>query len=465
MTRSLHATDRTGRVSRRALLGAGAAGTAALALGSTGCQVVSQGADGMKTSPSKDAAPGRKFTISIFNIWGDAAGSGIVKCATDFEQSHPDIGVRVVFAPENPSTRQRLFTAIAGDESPDIGLCAADVAPMWTRLGIMTDLAPYFERDGIDLGGFLPSAQKGMQYRDGIWHVPWDADANFPFYWNKQLFEDAGLDPDKPPTTIEEVTEYDNKITKIKGGRVLKIGIVPWDQYGGNNSMLTWTYAFGGRLAEPGTDQVTPDNEYAVKALEWIASRAKRIGWAGALSISPPSLAAHPFVTGNLGMSGLVSANVAQIKQLNPKLEFGSTLLPYQPPGAERPGEGAWLGGWSFFIPKNAPQKEAAWEFIKWMGTEDAGTAAAWKNIGFPPAYSPAPVNRKIAADPVMGVFYKTLMRMTNARPNVLAANFYSQQFEEKMSKVVYGQQKPLDALREIKQLTERETTRMKRVG
>jgi multiple sugar transport system substrate-binding protein len=419
----------------------------------------------MQTSPNKDAAPGRPHNISIFNIWGSHEGAGIVACATEFERTHPDIGVRVIFAPENPSTRQRLFTAVAGGDPPDIGLCESDVAPMWTRLGVMSDLTPYVERDGIDLDGFLPSALAGMRYQDRIWHVQWDADANFPFYWNKRLFDEAGLDPDKPPTTIDELTEYDDKITRIKGGRVLKIGIVPWDQYAGANSMLTWTYAFGGRLAEPGTDQVTPDNEYAVRALEWIASRAKRIGWAGSLSIAPPSLAAHPFVTGNLGMSGLVSTNVAQIKELNPKLEFGSTLLPYQPPGARQPGQGAWLGGWCFFIPRNAKQKDAAWEFIKWMSISDQGTASAWKNIGFPTAYTKAAVNQQIAADPVMGVYHRTLMTSTNARPFVVAANFYRQQFEEKVSAVVYGQMKPLQALREIKRLTERETARLKRVG
>lgn len=453
------------RLSRRSLLGAAAGGVTAAALGTSGCSVVSAGAESMQSSPSKDAAPGRPHNISLFNIWGSDLGAGIVASAVEFERTHPDIGVRVIFAPENPSTRQRLFTAIAGGDPPDVGMCESDVAPMWTQLGVMTDLTPYFDRDRIDLSGFWPSALGGMQYRDRIWHVQWDADANFPFYWNKQLFEEAGLDPEKPPQTIDEVTEFDNKITKTEGGRVLRIGIVPWDQYAGANSMLTWTYAFGGRLDEPGTDQVTPDDEYAVQALEWMAERAERIGGAGALSIAPPSLTAHPFSTGNLGMSGLVSANVAQIKQVNPDLEFGATLLPYQPPGAERPGEGAWLGGWCFFIPDNAKNKDAAWEFIKWLSVTDDGTRTEWEKIGFPTAYRKAPVNTEIAADPVMGIYHETLTRSRNTRPQVIAANFYRQQFEEQISAVVYGGKKPLAALKEIKRLTERETARLHRVG
>ena len=416
--------------------------------------------------PNKEAAPGRKTEIEIYNNFGADVGSGMVACATAFEKYQDEIGVRVTFAPSNgDSVQQKLFTAIAGGQSPDVAFCDASLAPAWTKLDMMTDLTPYFERDDIKLSDFFEVCARSMAYKDKIWSVQWDADANFPFFWNKTLFEKCGLDPERPPTTIEEVDAMSKEINQVKNGRATQIGMIPWDQYGANNSILTWGYAFGGEFFKEDTNQSTPDNEYVVKALEWMTKYAKSVGGPAAVAVAPPSLQAHPFSTGKIGMSGLVTPNLIQVKELNPDMEIGATLLPYQPPGGKRPGQGAWLGGWSAFIPQGAPQADAAWEFIKWLGISDDGTAAEWEHIGFPVGYEKAPVNKKIAADPVAGVYHETLSKMVNTRPLITVNDFYGQQMEEKVMMAVYGQLTPLEAMRTVKDLTNREAERFERVG
>lgn len=437
-----------------------------LAAGTSGCEVVSSGRDAALVRPNKEPAPGRRTEIEIYNLWGSAVGSGIVACAEEFEKSQEDIGVRVTFAPASAdSVQQKLFTAIAGGQAPDIGFTDASLAPSWTKLSIMTDLTPYFERDGIELDDFFEVCAKSMAYKDRIWSVQWDADANFPFFWNKTLFEKCGLDPERPPKTIDEVDAMSEEINRVKGGRATQIGMIPWDQYGANNSILTWGYAFGGEFWKEGTNLVTPDNDQVVEALEWMTKYAKKVGGPAAVSVAPPSLQAHPFSTGNIGMTGLVTPNLLQVKELNPDMEIGATLLPYQPPGGKRPGQGAWLGGWSAFIPQGAKQPDAAWEFIKWFGTSDEGTRSQWKHIGFPIGYEKAPVNKVIADDPVTGIYHETLRKMVNTRPLITVNDFYGQQMEEKVQAAVYGQMTPLQAMRAVKRLTRREAQRFEEVG
>lgn len=46
-----------------------------------------------------------------------------------------------------------------------------------------------------------------------LYALPWDTDARV-IYYNKEHFREAGLDPEKPPRTIEELDEYADKLTK-----------------------------------------------------------------------------------------------------------------------------------------------------------------------------------------------------------------------------------------------------------
>jgi len=456
-------------LSRRQLLtGLGGAALALSTTALTGC-TITKGEPPISTlGLSKDPAKRpngrpRAHNLSMYSLWGATVGQGLVAVAQEFEAANPDIGVGITFAPASGTVQQKPLTAVAGHEPPDIAQVVTLETPQWAALGIMTDLTDWFERDGLSLDDYFAPAAEAMTYNDRVYSMNWDADPNFPLFWNKDLFEQSGLDPEKPPTTIEEVDEFNAKILKRDGGMATKVGLTPWDNYGFSNSIFTWGFAFGGRFRTPGTDDVTPDDEYVVKALEWICESAKKVGGPDAVSIAPPSLALHSFSTGNLGMAPLVSSNLKDIVAAVPDLKFGSTLLPYGPPGGSKPGQGAWIGGWSAFIPTRAKEPEAAWEFIKWWSSTDAGTTSSWKNVGFPVSYKKSSSLALVKEDPIMQAYYDTLVNSTNTRPPVLVADFFTQQLETEVAKAVYGQETPLQALRNVKAATDAETKRFKR--
>lgn len=456
-------------LSRRRLLAAGA-GAAALAAGAlSGCTVTrgeppiaTAGQLGKKAATRPNGRP-RAHVIEMYNLFGGTNGQGINKVAAEFEAAYPDIGVKITFAPQNGATQQKLLTAVAGHQPPDVAHLVPLQTPQWAAMGIMTDLTPYFERDGLKLDDFLGPAVESMVWNDKVWQLNWDADPNFPFFWNKGLFEANGLDPDRPPQTTDEVDEYNAKLLKKTGNRVTQVGLTPWDNYGYSNSLYTWGFAFGGQFRVPGTDQVTPDDEGVVKALEWIVKSAKSVGGPDAVSIAPPSLAVHPFSTGRLGMAPLVAPNLADVMNVAPDIKIGADLLPYGPPGGTKLGQGAWVGGWSTFIPRYAREPDAAWEFIKWWAATEAGTASSWKNVGFPPAWKPSSAFQDMKNDPVNKPYYDTLFSTTNARPPVLVADFYTAQMDDQVSRAVYGQVTPLQALRSIKEATMTELARFQR--
>lgn len=452
---------------RRALKLLGAVGLSAAGLSASGCGVTfTRGTPPISNvGLDKKPAPGRKHNIELYSVWGAQVGEGVVKLAQRFEQAQNDIGVRVVFAPAGVgggSVQQKLFVAIAGRNPPDIAQLVPSQTPQWAALGIMTDLTDKFKAAGLTKDDFFEPAWPSMEVDGKIWQMQWDADPNFPFFWNKNLFEKSGLDPEKPPETIDELDEYSAKILKKDGANVVTIGTVPWDWYGASNSMFTWGWAFGGTFYDEEKQLVTPDHEQNIKALEWIVNYAKKVGGRERVSVTPPGLQLHPFSTGQIGMSPLVAPNYRDILANVKDMEIGTGKLPYAPP-AEGVGAGAWLGGWGMFIPRGARDPDAAWEFIRWVSATPEGTRAQWETVGFPPAYKKSPVLGIMEKDKVFKPYYDVLVSATNIRPPMTVSDYFFQNIDFQVTKALAGELTPAQALRTAREQTNAEIERFKR--
>jgi ABC-type glycerol-3-phosphate transport system substrate-binding protein len=459
---SLHELSRL--LTRREAIKVMGLGATALAL--SGCNVIVGPAPASLSSLGKDPAPGRKTVIEIYSPFGSPQAVGWNKLATRYEQIQSEVGVKITYAPASDTTGQdnpKLFTSIAGGTPPDIANLTPFSTPQWVELGIMTDLTPYLQRDGITADDFFSVAWHDMNYKGRVWQIQWDADPNFAFFWNKDLFEKVGLDPERPPQTIDDIDEFSKKINQVRGGNVTRIGIIPWSVYGFANSIFTWGWAFGGEFYDPVKQEVTPDNPYVVKALEWIVNYAKSAGGADRVNVSPPTVSLNPIATGNVGMAPLVVPNAQDVKAANPDMHLGATLIPYQGPGASKPGEGAWFGGWSIFIPRGAKHPDEAWEFMKWMSVTSEGTQAQWETIGYAPANKKSPALNAMQQDPVAGPFYGVLETAQHSRPAIPVGAFYSAQLEQLVSDAVYGKMTPLQALQVAKENTMKEWDRFKR--
>ena len=173
--------------------------------------------------------------------------------------------------------------------------------------------------------------------------------------------------PKPAPVTIDDVDAFSQEINRIEDGVATRIGMIPWRTYGFGNSIYTWGWAFGGSFYDEANEEVTPEDEHIVASLQWMVDSAKAVGGPDAVSVTPPGLQVHFFGGGNVGMSPMVSVNFRDVKRYNPDLQIGQGLLPYQPPGEQDPGSGAWISGWRLFMPTGAENPEAAWDFMYWI--------------------------------------------------------------------------------------------------
>ena len=204
-------------------------------------------------------------------------------------------------------------------------------------------------------------------FEDRLFGVPLYADVSALFY-NKDLFERAGLDPDKPPTSLEELRTYADAITALGGD--IKGYYLPGNCAGCNIftvGPLMWASGVQIEAATCGDEPLTGDN--LTDVLQWLRDMAKSGNVAeGARSENGETFHLQ-FGSGNLGMMGTGNFNIilARDQMVGHEFEFGISLLP----GLE-PGEYAsFIGGDLVVIPNGSERVDDAVAFMKFLLSDE----------------------------------------------------------------------------------------------
>lgn len=399
---------------------------------------------GNKAADSNAPAGEKKTGVTEITFWHNwstgPSGESITKSVEAFNNSHPTIKVKPVYvsADGGDSVTSKLLTAVAGGNPPDVMLASRyGVAEYMDAVTLLNDRA---KKDGITESEFYKWAWDESVYDGKLLGLPYDGTAR-ALYYNKDHFKEAGLDPEKPPTTIAELEEAAKKLTKKEGGKTTRFGLIPWYAEGW---LYSWGWSFGGSFLDS-TGKVTANDPSIVKALEWETNYAKQLGLQDVTSFtsSAGSDANNPFITGQLSM--MVNGNwmISQIAQYNPKLNYGITYIP-TPTGKDFT---TFVGGRVLIIPKGAKNEDAAWEFVKWMCTSEE--AQSLKKITGEFAAVPA-VNQKIYADERRQDKFLEVLPNGKNRPVILAGNMMWDELAKAPDLVNNGKGTPKEILDQI---------------
>src|ERR671920_1167048 len=123
--------------------------------------------------------------------------------------------------------------------------------------------------DGVDTSVYFPAFMANSQTGGKTWGIPFQR-STIVLYWNKELFKEAGLDPEKPPTTWQEQADFAAKLTKRDGsGNVSQWGVqIP------SSGFPYWlfqalTTQAGAILMNPEGDRTFYDKPEVVEALQY----------------------------------------------------------------------------------------------------------------------------------------------------------------------------------------------------
>ncbi|MFC1465114.1 MAG: extracellular solute-binding protein [Candidatus Brachytrichaceae bacterium NZ_4S206] len=171
----------------------------------------------------------------------------------------------------------KYIAAITGGDPPDlIILSGPDDIGTWAREGLVVELDDVIKTQGINLDEIFPGPLSTCRYFGKLYCLPWGTDV-YALFWNKDLFKEAGLDPERPPETLEELALFAEKLTKYDAdGNLTQIGFLPNFSW---SHIDTYALAFGAApFSEDGT-KVTINSPEFIQAMEWQRQFYTKVGF------------------------------------------------------------------------------------------------------------------------------------------------------------------------------------------
>ncbi len=345
-------SNRTPRKFSRSVL-LGTAGMAAVAIALSSCS------SGSNQSPAQSG--GGELTM-----WTRAATQIQSQAFVDAYNKSHDTKVKLTVIPTDDY--QAKVGAAAGSKSlPD--LFASDVvfAPNYTAQGLYMDITDRI--DGLEFGDKLAQSHIETGTLNGKKYVvPHTMDLSVLFY-NKDLYAKAGLDPDKPPTTIQEFDQQARAVNALGGD-------VSGTYFGGNCggcmvfTGFPWIWGDGGAvLNEDGTKANLASSEAKELYKVYRGLAADGVAGAGTADETGATWTA-PFPSGKVGVMPMPSTMLG-------KMPANTGVAPI--PGLKG-GESTFVGGDAIGISSTSKNADAAWEFLKWTLGDEAQVEVLAKN-------------------------------------------------------------------------------------
>ena len=294
----------------------------------------------------------------------------------------------------------KFAAAIAGGQAPDIASIDLIYTPAFAAQGQLEDIT-----DKVEALPFVkdlsPAHMTLGTYEGRNYAVPFAAEGSFLIY-NKGLFKQAGLDPEKPPTNWDELLKDARAITALGN-----------DTYGyyfaGNcagcnaftNLPLIW--ASGGDVLSADFSEPTLTDPIVKDALQLYRTMWEEKLIPEGAQVDDGANFVNAFGTGKIGMAGTGAFGINTYKKDFPDLDFGVSLLPGKDGGTASFGGGDVIG-----IPKGSAYVNEAWEFIQWVLSDDVQLEVYAANNNLPLRISLAD-NKYFKEDPRLAVAASTL--------------------------------------------------------
>lgn len=202
-----------------------------------------------------------------------------------FEAANPGIKVKHTHVPYD-DFRVKIAAAIPAGQGPDVVQLFYGWLQDYLKAGLLQPLpAGAFSAAEIEKE-FFPIVQQ--MKLDGKYYALPTAVRSLALFWNKALFKEAGLDPEKPPATLDELVEYAKKLTKRSpNGDLLQAGLTI-DMGGQDHHWLREVLIrqYGGAPYSADKKTVTYNTDAGVAATQWyidLAAKSK-VGQIGFLT-------------------------------------------------------------------------------------------------------------------------------------------------------------------------------------
>jgi multiple sugar transport system substrate-binding protein len=333
-------------------------------------------------------AADNRVALEYWVGWTGFEADAMQAVVDDFNASQDRVFVKMLAVSQ---IEQKILLATAGGNPPDVvGLLSYNVST-YAEKGALTPLDKRLEAAGISKNDYIPALWEMCGHRGYMWALP-ATPATLALHWNRRLFREAGLDPDQPPGSIEELDRMAERLTIVdvqrdgqtrrvrfteltpqereaKDFSIIQLGFSP-NEPGWWKSM--WGFWFGADLWD-GERKITANSAGNIAAMKWYGGYTRKFGVDnmkkfganfGANFASPQ----NPFLDERIAMviQGVWMYNF--IDKYAPHLDWAAAPFPSADPGA--------LPGVTIIecdvlaIPNGAKHPDEAFAFIRYVNTQ-----------------------------------------------------------------------------------------------
>jgi multiple sugar transport system substrate-binding protein len=388
---------------------AACSGAPATSAPASGAATAPAGAPTATTGAASSSAG--KVVVTFWNAFTGSDADNLKAIVNDYNQTNKDnVQVQMDIMSGSVFT-QKVPPSIATHTAPSlIALNVADTLA-YSKQGSIEDLSDFFTATGLDKSSFLPSSLDLGNIGGKQYGIPMQIFDSTNMYWNKDLFKAAGLDPEKPPKTFDELMTDAVKLTDASK-----------NQYGFGMcaSAAPQFYAVfikgnGGDVVDPTTNKSVLNSPQNIQTFNYLHTLAFTD------AVTPKS-------TGGVAMDNLMQSGKIAIYFDGPwlipglkshNINFGVTQVP-----AGSAGTFAILDGTMFAIPTgtDAAHKTAVYSFLKYWNSTDV--AKKWSmGDGMPPYLISAVNDSQIKADPLISTLADNEKIAKQWLPGITAAS------------------------------------------
>ncbi|GIK36352.1 MAG: hypothetical protein BroJett011_01850 [Chloroflexota bacterium] len=399
------------------------------------------------TEEAAAEAPAEPGTLQVWVAWGDNPAQ-LQELFNKYGEAN-NVKVQV----NAPVPEDKIIAGLSGSQPPHVlVLGGPDNVPGWTNEGLLAPLDEIISASNIDKADILPAVLSQCAYKGDHYCLPWGTDT-YAFYWNKDLFEEAGLDPEKPPQTLEELAEYADKLTKVDAnGEITQIGFIPdfsWPHF------EQYIPMFGGFWISDDGTKIQLDSQPVIDALKWEQQFYSKYGADKVLkftsSLGEYGSPQHGFMGSKVAMmvDGEWMTGPNFIQGLKPDLYYGVAPLPPPADHPDRAGTNT-LQGSVAVIPSGVADKAAAGKLLAWMMSPEIVAEEMVANFNLPSS-AKAAQDPRFQENEKFKVFLE-LSKSPNTRSIVLNAvhSDILTELNRIHEQVVHGGQDPEPLLKEM---------------
>lgn len=284
-----------------------------------------------------------------------------------FEEIYPNIEI----VPETVTAAEKFTKFVfqmEGGKGPDIYMETSGNIRAVVHQGYVLSLEPFINSENENIRDrFGPAIIESFSGADGhMYFMPY-AIGPVAMIYNTRLWEEAGLDPDSPPTNWDQLLDYLKKLT-VNG----RYGIA---LFGKGDGSSVWRNSYW--WMTNGADVLNKSGEVTVNTPEFVEGMKYWSSLYHEYKVAPPSVLQNSFSENNaifasevaaIVQSGIWQFNVTT--KMNPSLE-GKIRAALMPPEKVKVAAGGGDDGLCITTASKHPKE--AWELLKYLSSEEAG--------------------------------------------------------------------------------------------